>query len=321
MILKSKGLIHKNCPVCDQTLKSETWSTLSKSSYNKSNTEEEQTSFKAPFSESKGIPPQFLSTCSIGLHLYSTQYEPTFNLGKCPHCNAILWLGEMDVTLISKSNEEWLSCILETITDYFLADMDFMAQQVKFANNFVNIKNEILSNSDQATKEAILKGVKAFNASVLNKYPENNEQKSLLLQTPIFNSDIPEAKSYNDLLRDDYYSILGNEINDVIKERYIRNWIWINECENKASRAKRVPIPSRLADNLKQLSGLLDETDIADRIRKAEILRELELFNEASKILPCPSEVSGIYLIFVSTIKTLIDENDSKIKRLVINKK
>ena len=76
MILKSKGLIHKNCPVCDQTLKSETWSTLSKSSYNKSNTEEEQTSFKAPFSESKGIPPQFLSTCSIGLHLYSTQYEP-----------------------------------------------------------------------------------------------------------------------------------------------------------------------------------------------------------------------------------------------------
>ncbi len=319
MIIRSNGLIHKKCQECGQFLKTETWSTLSNSSFSQNNPQEIKTTFKTHFSESKGIPPQFLSTCSIGLHLYSTQYEPTFSLKKCTHCNAKLWLDQIDITIKSNSNEEWLSFIIESITISFLEDIDSMTHNIEFANNFLQIQSDVFINSDQVTKKAILKCVKAFNSSALNNYPENSKKKPLLLETPIFNSDIPESKPYSELTRDDYYSILEQGIDDVFRERYIRNWIWIDECENKASRQKRVPIPSRLADNLKELSHLLDNNDIADRIRKAEILRELELFDEARATLPYHFEVKGIYSTFVSTIKTLIDENDSKIKNLIIN--
>lgn len=320
MIIKSNGLIHNKCPECDQILNSETWSTLSDSSFSRNNPQEEKkTHLKHLFSESKGIPLQFLSTCSIGLHLYSTQYEPTFSLRKCPQCSAILWLDQMDLALKSNSNEEWLSFIIETITASFLEDIDSMTQNIEFANNFLQIQSDVFVNSDQVTKEAILKCVKAFNASALNNYPEHSKKKPLLLETPIFNSDIPESMPYSELTRDDYYFLLEKGIDDVIKERYIRNWIWIDECGNKASRQKRVPIPSRLAENLKELSRLLDNNDVADRIRIAEILRELELFDEARTALPSRFEVKGIYSTFVSTIKTLIDENDSKIKKLIID--
>lgn len=118
MIIKSNGLIHNKCPECDQILNSETWSTLSDSSFCRNNPQEEKSHLKHLFSERKGIPPQFLSTCSIGLHLYSTHYEPTFNLRKCPQCSAILWLDQMDLVLKSNSNEEWLSFIVETITAF-----------------------------------------------------------------------------------------------------------------------------------------------------------------------------------------------------------
>ncbi len=84
---------------------------------------------------------------------------------------------------------------------------------------------------------------------------------------------------------EDYLFELSEPIEDSEKERYVRIRAWWagNDPRRKAGKTK--PMSEKEMVNLRELLSFLDEENENDRIMKAEVFRELGMFNEATSII------------------------------------
>ncbi len=106
----------------------------------------------------------------------------------------------------------------------------------------------------------------------------------------------------------DYFSMLEKGISDSKKERYVRLRAWWAGNDGRRYAESRSPLSDSEKANLRRLADLLDETNGHDRIKKAEVLRELRRFDEAMSLLARPFEDELSYA--VSIIKDLVAKKD-----------
>jgi hypothetical protein len=85
--------------------------------------------------------------------------------------------------------------------------------------------------------------------------------------------------------------------------------VWLNQHPPSVRRdTSNLDILTSRADNLKQLAALINDTP-GERLMKAEILRELEMFADAIELLTTPFPPQ--YYVMVSVISTYAAQGDS----------
>jgi hypothetical protein len=107
--------------------------------------------------------------------------------------------------------------------------------------------------------------------------PRNRESKKFKGARPALT---PTLQDYLDLL------MTGGSGRE--KERYLRLRAWWTGNDNRRDSKHPAPMSDPEIANLRAFATLLDDNDDNDRIMKAEVMRELELFAEAEILLAKP---------------------------------
>lgn len=83
----------------------------------------------------------------------------------------------------------------------------------------------------------------------------------------------------------EYAEFLSAGVSDRRKERYLRLRTWWAGNDVRREGGDIPPMSDLETENLRAFLGLLDETEDNDRIMKAEVLRELGMFEESGALL------------------------------------
>lgn len=97
-----------------------------------------------------------------------------------------------------------------------------------------------------------------------------------------------DALPYETPSADDYFSFLQKGMPEGEKERYIRLRAWWAGNDSRREGGNPTPLSNEEVANLYAFSVLLDDSDENDRILKAEIMRELNQFDDALALLSAP---------------------------------
>lgn len=125
-----------------------------------------------------------------------------------------------------------------------------------------------------------------------------------------------DARAYTIPTFEDYLTMLESEDLEPEKERYLRQWAWWTGNNPRRKSAAPQPLSEREAKNLWGLAALLDESDDRDRLRKAEVMRELGEFGEALKLLSEP--LAPTLIEYCSKIKRLSKKGDALVREVRI---
>jgi HEAT repeat protein len=124
------------------------------------------------------------------------------------------------------------------------------------------------------------------------------------------------AQEVQEPAEEEYYLALEKHLaRDRQQERSLRMLAWWRRNDALRYRSEHVPPASEAwSQNLEALARLLDENDEDDRLLKAEVLRELGIFESAKEVLSCIS--SSKHRSVVRQLRDLCDRGDSCVRHL-----
>ncbi len=153
---------------------------------------------------------------------------------------------------------------------------------------------------------------------------DEQEQVGKINPGRLRDNEFKSASSYNTLSHGDYTALLSGDAiatasagaSSQKKERHLRLRAWWSG--NDFRRLDDPDAPPMSDDEIRNLHAfvtLLNDTDDNDRIMKAEVMRELGLFAEATAILsePFPEEFSKA----VALIKGLAEQEIASVKEMI----
>ena len=112
----------------------------------------------------------------------------------------------------------------------------------------------------------------------------------------------------------DYFTAISNQIANTDEQlRYIRMRLWWSG-NDRIRRKELTRLPEEHIQNLTEFAPLLSEEDPNQRLMKAEVLRELSRFDEASRLLE--GAFPEDYERTVQRIRDLAASKDSKVASL-----
>lgn len=123
-----------------------------------------------------------------------------------------------------------------------------------------------------------------------------------------------DAVEYRAPSLDDYFTLLSKGVATYEREHYIRLRAWWAGNDARRNSAAEIPLSPREADNLNLLAEMLDVSDTRDLVMKAEAMRELGRFDDASALLANAgsTQVSEA----VAIIRSLVDKRDRYVRRM-----
>ena len=106
-------------------------------------------------------------------------------------------------------------------------------------------------------------------------------------------------------------------ISDLEKEHFLRlRARWVGNDDRRESELKN-PLTEDEVNNIESLAVLMDIENPNDRLMKAEIMRELGQFKEASLLLKWQFEED--YFRAVEIIRDLVEKEDKYVVEMIIN--
>lgn len=124
-----------------------------------------------------------------------------------------------------------------------------------------------------------------------------------------------DAPYFEELTAAGYFEILKRDLTDKAKVRYLRLRAWWFGNDERRESQEKIPLSEDEVSNLQALAELLDEADSSDRLKKAEIMRELGRFEEASHLLAGDFEEG--YSQAVSLIGALVEKKDTFVAEMI----
>ncbi len=129
------------------------------------------------------------------------------------------------------------------------------------------------------------------------------------------NGKFRDALHYDPLSVDEYFALLEQGIDESLKEQYVRLRAWWAGNDLRRNQAMDImPMSAREASNLAVFATMLDESDADERVMKAEVLRELSCFDEASELLATLVDEP-----LVEIIRSLIEKGDPYVREMHFN--
>ncbi|MEW6323972.1 MAG: hypothetical protein AB1515_01145 [Nitrospirota bacterium] len=114
-----------------------------------------------------------------------------------------------------------------------------------------------------------------------------NEQEHVEELWP-YDEDFQDALPYTAPLIQDYLGLLQKGVSDTRRERYLRLRAWWAGNDARRHSGKDAPLSDDEIANLRAFAVLLDESDENDRLMKAETMRELGRYEDATALLLTP---------------------------------
>jgi len=112
----------------------------------------------------------------------------------------------------------------------------------------------------------------------------------------------------------EYFALLEHGLSTVHKERYVRFHARWAANDSRRGRSESIPLSHAETLNLEALALLLDESDVKDLLSKAELMRELGRFDEATAMLD--KIVGGVRSPIAQNMRSLIEQRDSLVRPL-----
>ncbi|MFZ4791913.1 MAG: ribosomal protein L7/L12 [Candidatus Competibacteraceae bacterium] len=128
------------------------------------------------------------------------------------------------------------------------------------------------------------------------------------------NGNFRDALHYDLPSLDDYFALLEQGVDKSGKEQYLRLRAWWAGNDLRRNQETDIPMSAREASNLAVFATMLDESDADERVIKAEVMRELSCFDEASELLARAADEPAMEII-----KSLIAKSDPYVRQIHFN--
>lgn len=112
----------------------------------------------------------------------------------------------------------------------------------------------------------------------------------------------------------DYFSVLESGVAELKKIRYIRLRAWWAGNDIRRTKEAEVKISAREEENLIAFAEILDEANTNDLVMKAEVMRELGRFDDATALLTKVNDNDLSQAIEI--IKLLAEKSDPYVRRM-----